>query len=642
MHRFLYILIVLTTILQASFATKQDSLRNISQNSNTPIVKCQVLLDSAMIYGQTDIKKAISKANKVLIIAKEANNDSIIAMAETILGSNYTKLGDYSKALNYLLDALKYFEKSNNKKGEITTLKGIGDLLWYNGKFKQALEYYENAGNYAAQTHDTLNLISSYISKGAVYGNINQLDTAILLFEKGLELSIKAKDNYREMLCKFNIADALFYSGKTHLAIAKYNEIRDEFENKNKPYHNKAGLYNSLAEAYLKINDYKQAHRFNQLVLQLAKEGNQLLEILNYYEIQYKIDSAIGNYTNAFFSHIKYKSLNDSIKSQNLQEYLANFRMRYDLEKGQMEIEKLQLENEIGKTELKRNRYFLISGTIVIILLLALFINIYRSKKELNSKNKKLDEQKEELETALEQLKQTQAQLLQSEKMASLGILTTGIAHEINNPLNYINGGIHILDDLRDEFDPENIEEIEQKFNLAVKMVEDGFSKTASIVKSLMSFATRENSELEEHSITTILKNTLQFLKPKLENIDIKTDCVESDSILVYPDKLHQVFINVFDNAIKALAKIDNKRITVRTSNNNQFFKISIQNNGPKIPKKDLNKLFDPFFTTRQPGQGVGMGLTISYNLIKEHKGNIKVQNLKEGVEFTIELPLQQ
>ena len=638
--KLLFIPFLITIAFQTSYAVQQDSIKNTDDDASVLLSKCSDILDSAKIYAYSDLKKAITKAKIALKIAKEANNDSIIAESKSLLGSCYTKLGAYSEALEYLLEALQYYENNDSKKGKITILKRIGDLLWYNGKFNQALEYYENFGAYASQIHDTLSVISSYISKGAVYGNTNNLDTAILLFDKALKLSIALKNDYREMLCRFNIADVLLHSGKPNQAIIKFNEIRYEFEKNNKPYHNKSGIYNSLAEANLKVHDFNQANKYNQLAFKLAKEGNQLLEILNFYEIQYKIDSAQKNYTKAFLNHVKYKKLNDSIKSQQLQEYLADFKMRYDLDKGQMEIDKLQLKNEINQNQLKRNRYFFISGTIVIILLLTLIQNVFRSRKKLNIKNKKLDEQKEELETTLEQLKQTQTQLVQSEKMASLGLLTTGIAHEINNPLNYINGGIYILEDIRSEFDPENIHEFREKFDLALKMVEDGFNKSSSIVKSLMSFATRESRELEKHNLTTILNNTLIFIKPQLENITVETDYTENDELLIYPDKLHQVLINIFDNTIKALADVEEKKIKIATQKNKNFFTISIQNNGPQIAKKDLDRLFDPFFTTRQPGEGVGMGLTISYNLIKEHNGEIKARNLTEGVEFLIELPV--
>jgi len=639
--RYLFIIIFSFAISNHSvLASNKDSLEVINLNDTLNKTETLSLLDSARYYEKTDIKKSISLAKETLKNAFILKNDSVIIEAKLFLSSHYIRIGLYDNALEYLQDAKKHYEEENNDKGQTSILQKIGDLLWYSGKFKDALSYYEDFGRNSLKNNDTISYIRSQIAKGAVYGNINRLDTAILIFKSALEHSESINNKYLINLCKFNIGDALLFSDRPYQAITIFLELVEELKNNKKDFSNFAGLYSSLANAHIKINQPKTARKYNKIAFEFALKDSLLTELSTYYDLEFQIDTSLKDYKKALFNHIKYKTLSDSINTKKNIKKLANFQLYYDLRKREIEIEKLKLENEIGHNQLKRNRYFLFSGTIVLLLLLALFINIYRSKKELNKKNKRLDEQKEELESTLDQLKDAQAQLVQSEKMASLGILTTGIAHEINNPLNYINGGIHILEDVRDEFNEEDIEETKNKFNLALKMVEDGFKKTSTIVKSLMSFATRENNELEKHSITTMLNNTLTFLTPRLENISIEKNCIESDELLVYPDKLHQVFLNIFDNAIKALAKVDDKKIKVATYKNNHTYSISIQNNGPQIAKKHLDKLFDPFFTTRETGKGVGMGLTISYNLIKEHNGEIKVRNLKEGVEFIIELPL--
>jgi two-component system NtrC family sensor kinase len=634
---FLFLILVIGVDIHANKLFHPDTVLLDSQ-SNINLAKSQYKL--AEYYYGVDIKSSLSYAKEALVYANKCSDETLKVKLKALIGKNYIKIGAYTEALDLLKEALLYFESVNDEKGHIETLKSIGDLFWYTRNFNQALEYYEELGNYAEKVNDTLTFIKSYISKGAVYGNINRLDTAIILFKRANELSKIINNKYVETLSKFNIGDALLHSGNPSRAIKIFYEILDMAKFDKRVYQNYAGLYNSLAEAYFYLDDYEKAEKYNKMCLRNAQEKGQSFEIRDYYSIQYKLDSAKENFDIALENHLAYKRLSDSINTNKHRENLANFKLVYDLKKRQIEIDKLKLENEISNNRLKINRYFLFSGTIVLLLLIALFINIYRSKKELNRKNIKLDEQREELTSTLDQLKHTQAQLVQSEKMASLGIFTTGIAHEINNPLNYINGGVHILEDIQNEFDPDNIHEFREKFNLALKMIKDGFNKSSNIVKSLMTFATRENKDREKHSIINLLRNTLSFLKPQLEDIAIETDCVEDDEIFVYPDKLHQVLINIFDNAIKALSGIENKKIKVLTSKSNQFFIISIHNNGPHISKENLNKLFDPFFTTRQPGEGVGMGLTISYNLIKEHKGDIKVQNLENGVEFIIELPL--
>jgi len=269
----------------------------------------------------------------------------------------------------------------------------------------------------------------------------------------------------------------------------------------------------------------------------------------------------------------------------------------------------------------------------------------------------KVQERTSELENALKQLKSAQQHLVQSEKMASLGTLTAGISHEINNPLNYISGGLYLLDEHSDNSDKDKVVTETRHMESALSMIREGFEKTFNIVRSLLSFSSGEESERSLEDIHVIFDNTLLFLKSKIgDDIALIRDYQLERLVPVYQDKLHQIFLAIIDNAIFALrhsGQDNDKQIRISTrkqtltstskdkSDSGELAVIEISNNGGPIPEDHLGQIFDPFFTTKDPGVGVGLGLSIVYTLVSEHDGEIKASNSENGISFVIELPLK-
>jgi signal transduction histidine kinase len=274
-------------------------------------------------------------------------------------------------------------------------------------------------------------------------------------------------------------------------------------------------------------------------------------------------------------------------------------------------------------------------------------INI-RFDNELKEKNIKLDLQNEELKVTLDALKSNQQQLIHSEKMASLGTLTAGVAHEINNPLNFIAGGLNIIEEIKSNPVLANHHEIKEDLEASAQTIKAGLQRATKIVRSLTSFAYSGKPVQVNSDVHEIIDDTLLFLGSKLEyNIEIQKQYMLQSQVPVFPDLLHQVIINIIDNAIFELKSDLSKKskiIFIKTyleeivGGNNAI--ISISNNGSNIPIENITHLFDPFFTTKKPGEGSGLGLSIAFTLVKKHHGSLIVQNLKEGVEFIIRLPL--
>ena len=252
----------------------------------------------------------------------------------------------------------------------------------------------------------------------------------------------------------------------------------------------------------------------------------------------------------------------------------------------------------------------------------------------------KVVERTMKLEETLDRLKSTRQQLVHSEKMASLGTLTSGIAGEINNPLNAISEGMHILNEHTDKKSMES----------ARSMIREGFEKTNKIVKALISFSSSDPEKPVKSDLHEIIDNTLLFIRSRLgENIKIHKDYRINRTVPVFQDKLHQVLLSVLDNAIYAIQQKEQLKdefirictweVKGRGAGETRAV-IEICNSGPGIPDQDLSNVFDPFFTTKDPGEGTGLGLSISYSLIQDHNGEIEVHNVPDGVCFVISLPV--
>lgn len=294
------------------------------------------------------------------------------------------------------------------------------------------------------------------------------------------------------------------------------------------------------------------------------------------------------------------------------------------------------------------------------------------AENKLKVQAKKLRDKKVELEATLDQLKKAQSQLIQSEKLASLGILLAGIAHEINNPVNFIYAGVNSIikdfEDIKVVIDgiddleknsigntslSKKIEELknEREFDLAYEAINEtlqdiklGATRIKEIIEGLSRFSRLETEDWKLANLHEEIDNVLILLKNKYKhNIEIVKDYDPSLPVLeCYPGKLNQVFMNIINNAIDA---IEDKRgkITIKTGVSSGMVNVVIKDTGTGIGKEAKPKIFDPFFTTKEAGFGLGLGLAISYSIIQEHNGEITVKSESgKGTEFTVRIPVAQ
>lgn len=292
---------------------------------------------------------------------------------------------------------------------------------------------------------------------------------------------------------------------------------------------------------------------------------------------------------------------------------------------------------------------------------------------DLEHANNELHQVNSELNVALEHQKRAEGQLIQAEKMASLGRITAGIAHEINNPINFIQSNIGSLDlDVKEllellgkykEITKDNIEEklreirdfaedieldtLYEEIPMLLTGMKEGTTRTASIVSGLRVFSRLDEDALKKTDIHLGIDSTIRLLHSMTpKDLEIVKKYNEIPLVECNPGKLNQVFMNLIANAIQALSSVHDqrrKRITITTAERDSHVVIKIADNGSGIPLDIQDKIFEPFFTTKEVGEGTGLGLSLVFSIIQKHNGTIKVYSkVDEGSEFTITLPIEQ
>ena len=520
-----------------------------------------------------------------------------------------------------------------------------------------------------------------------------------------------------EAIQKVEVADSVHMNLLTNIGIAysalDLNDIAIDTLTKVEAFYKKGNLTDKLAkvqdlmaEIYLKADNITAAREYSVLSIENARIHGDLSIIRDCYKTLSDIYQESDDFKNGLKYYELYSSLNDSITSlasrrkSELNQRESNvaifertmIRMVMDEELEELALENLRIEseryqkeiallkaNDALETEANRRKLLIIIFFFVTILLGLIVIGYLNKKKDnkllLQQKasilaiNKELKKMNEDLQDALEQLKMTQSQLIESEKMASLGQLTAGIAHEINNPVNFISSNINplrfsikelmeILETYRKSseagFNKEDLKkahDLEQKYDLdylvkelntILKGIADGAERTKEIVLGLRNFSRIDKHVLKEAYLPDMIDSTLLLLRNSYKDrIEIeKSYANDIPSIACYPGQLSQVFMNVLNNAIQA---IEGKgKIEILTERTGDFAKIVISDNGKGIPLENQDNIFEPFFTTKEVGEGTGLGLSIAYGIVQDHNGKIDLESKPgEGTRFTITIPIR-
>ena len=668
------LLLLFLPVLAIAQIVNIDSLKTVFNNAPDGQLKFQAANNVYYYYQELNRDSALHYTELQLAIAKRKNNKIAEGVASVNKSYQLMGLGKYADALKCLQQAFLIAEDILNEKQEqwenfLTPFKGNHRLLLLSythhmyallmlntENLEQQILHFKIAGKIGKEINYLPRIQLAYLNLGQSYLDANKLDSA-LYFEKEAERVALQATARSFRLSKVYLGTIEMHLGDIYKALENdtlsmayyYKSFKTSSENNNRTslgrlcyrltrYHLQAGNKDSALYYSLKNLD---------LVQTLGQVTGKELNIGSAYEnvyLSYKLN-------NQFDSAFKYQglalALKDSlsrIRIKNLAEF-QNLTYSEQLRLQTLESEKANYQNKV-------RTYFLLAG-ITVLLLLALII--YRNNRQKHKANI-------QIEQAYNDLKATQQQLIQSEKMASLGELTAGIAHEIQNPLNFVNNFSEVNTELIDEMQEllkagnnsdaitisNDIRENQERINHHGKRAD-------SIVKGMLQHSRSSTGIKEPTDLNALTDEYLRLAyhglraKDKSFNATMNTDFDPSIGLVnIIPQEIGRVILNLFTNAFYAVAEKARQSngeysptVFVSTKKMNGKLQIMVKDNGFGISSKVLDKIFQPFFSTKPTGQGTGLGLSLSYDIIKGHGGELKVETKEdEYAVFIITLPV--
>jgi two-component system NtrC family sensor kinase len=631
-----------------------DSLHAALENEKTDTGKIILAYKLSEAYQDSKPDSALLLAQQSYFMSKKIKFIKGESWALNSMATAFNSIGNFPKALEYYIEQLKIEEK----RGYPDNIAGIYldiALLYDNAKdYGKAIVYAKKADSIIiANNFDELSLYS-LLDIGEIYEKKNELDSALAYTNRCYAKSSKANNN-------LITGTALNNLGNIYLKSQNFSDAFNNFKAAipllvlSNDYTNYAESTLGLAKIFEHHQQNDSAVLYGKKSFDISSRNKFLLKALDasiFLSQLYKKNKIPDS---AFAYQEIMVGLKDSIDSRERINQFQTIAFGEQLRLRELEEEKIQVRNEI--------RTYVLLAAIAVFMLIAFLL--FRNNRMRQKTNQLLEKQKNELQTTLQELKNTQAQLIQSEKMASLGELTAGIAHEIQNPLNFVNNfsevNSELITEMKDEMDKGNLQEAKA---IADDIAENGQKinhhgkRADAIVKGMLQHSRKSTGQKELIDINALADEYLRLsyhgirAKDKLFNAIMKTDFDNSiGKINIVPQDMGRVLLNLYNNAFyavnekKASTSSAQQRyeptISVSTKKSGNQVSISVSDNGNGIPQKVLDKIFQPFFTTKPTGEGTGLGLSLSYDIIKAHGGELKAENKEgEGAEFIIKLPI--
>ena len=654
-------------------------------------------------YQQADYAAAISAFDQAQQVATRINDQVTRAWALNGKGTVYHSQSDSPRALQLYLQAVQVFEKIGKSKEAASIMGNVGVLYKEMGEFQPALTYFKRGLKLQEQLGDKDEVARFLNNIGGVYSDQKKYQLAGTAYRRSLELAREAGNRQLEALALRNLVEVAGQQKDYSQArafgtrsIALYQALGEKEGVADASY--------QLASVYLDAGQPDSALYFANRSLALAQELGFQRNIHHTYLVLARSYAAKGDYRKAYEAQQRYSALKDSLTGEDTKSTVAGLKFQYELDKKQSEIAMLtkdrQLQTERASSQ-RQQKYALLAVLALVALIAGILVQNNRKQRrtndllrkqkeeideqaqrlqqligELNTSNEELQQQKQtiteqrdHLEEALRELSATQEQLVEREKMASLGEVTAGIAHEIQNPLNFVNNfsevSVELVQELREELQQtllpqegkqESLSSLLTELEQNLDRITQHGRRADCIVKDMLQHSRASTGEKQPTDINALTDEFLRLsyhglrAKDKSFNARLVTDLDPTvGKVKVVPQEIGRVLLNLFNNAFYATQLVKARsngqyqpEVKVSTRKMDNQVEIRVRDNGAGIPAAVAGKIFQPFFTTKPTGQGTGLGLSLSYDIItKGHGGELKMET-QEGAytEFRISLPV--
>ena len=613
----------------------------------------------------------------------------------------YSSVRNYDMASSYLVRAIRIAQNINDRDLQIALHRQLGDIYLNQNSFTRAYQEFskvnEILGDEAYLSTDDLRVQSeTYRKIGLVYRNLGQFEQSLLAFRKAAAIGSNVNLTDEQMADNLQIAFSLYLLEQLDSALIYYNKVLAHYQLQNdtipvievlidigdvffekKQYRQAVASFNrafqyaqsvgllqeqvtalvNISRCYGAFGDYPSSTDYLNQALEIATRENLTTSAAEVYRYLSQVYEEEGRFSQALDYYKLWAQLRDSIYSEESGQKLARMQILYEITQKERENEILRQNNEIQELQLTKTQYqrmVFIALALFLFALLVLFIFFFNAKQKEFAKQKETEQKIMEMNKNLEKRmileikKQEKQQLLlaQKSKLESLGTLAAGIAHEINQPLGGLSMG---LDNILIRLADNNLsnEYLKDKVNLMFENVD----RIKRIIEHTRTFSrSNKPASFERVCLNEVVNNTLLMVSAQFANhsIDLEVNLAPvMEKVIADKFKMEQVVLNLISNARFAVdekaAVADKsyvKRIEVSTWQNSNFVCISIRDNGVGIKPKDMEKIFDPFYTTKKVDKGTGLGLAIAYGFVKDILGEITVES-KEGeyTQFDVKVP---
>ena len=665
------------------------------QTTRNDTLRMKLLEGLATMYGETNPDSSYYYAEQWSIASGKLGFRLSEAFALNGMGYALMNKGNYPRALQVFLMAVQIAEDSrseakippekylpalgSNAAHHTPTLIRLQTLAWVHANMgnlyenardtKKQMFHYSEALRLAEQSGTPQIAGVSSIALARLFLNLKKVDAALIHAKKAFEISKQPEF--------FNYSGTVFLNlGRVYLAMGDKKQaldyIREAIVVSGQEHYFRGIIAGNLLLSDISVQDNRidSGFYFVEKALRLAEQLNSPDLLLRCYTALAGLYKSGRNND----STVKYQGLIIKMKDS-----LFNSKQAQQFQNIDSDAEKRQREIETAKKDYqdRLQKYVLISG-LVVFLFAAIVLwrnnqNKQRAYTLLTKQKRETDLQKVKVEKALDELRSTQAQLIQREKMASLGELTAGVAHEIQNPLNFVNNfsdvNRELLSELTNEIENGNYSEV-KKIAKNLTDNEDKINhhgrRADAIVKGMLQHSRTSTGQKELIDINKLVDEYLRLsyhgfqAKDPLDSanksfnavpitIGMKTEFDDRvGKINIIPQDIGRVMLNLINNAFYAVNEKRNQNLNgyepgviISTTKQDGKIQIKVKDNGNGIPQNIVDKIFQPFFTTKPTGQGTGLSLSLAYDIVKAHGGEIKVNTKEEeGSEFIILLPV--
>ncbi len=596
---------------------------------------------------QADNQKALFYLLKANNLSEKLPDKELTARIQRTMSGFYnTSLSNYPKAMEWILKSIKTAEEANSLDGLALSWSNLASYYIAMGDNKNGLVYYKKALD-ANKTLDDRSLSTRiYNNIGERYRLMGDYPEAIKAYKQ--QLALPGLTPYFIELCESNMADVYVRTGELPMAF-KYAFHSLKLAGEIEDAEGIAWIDGILSRAYNKANKPDSAVYYGDKGLDAAKKTGTIEFMRDNYGALANAYAQKRDFAKAYQYQGLYMAYRDSMINSEIANKASLQQYNYNLAKKQAQIVTLNQQKKL------QNIFQL--GTLAVLLLIGITVVVlYRNNRQKQKANNQLSK-------ALGDLKSTQTQLIQSEKMASLGELTAGIAHEIQNPLNFVNNFSEVNKEMLLELETEiKNGNMEDALALTSDLIQNEekishHGKRADFIVKGMLEHSRTNTGEKQLTDMNVLCD--EFLKLSYHGLRAKDKSFNAEMVTHFDPKLPKVnvsqqdmgrvMLNLFNNAFyavnqksKTTAASYKPEVSVTTAIGNGQVVIKVKDNGIGIPNAIKEKIMQPFFTTKPTGEGTGLGLSLTYDMVvKGHGGTIQVNSVEgDSSEFTITLPV--